>query len=113
MSDTQEKAWAPPPSPFTIRLPDEIVVGSERYSEITLRAPTIAQVMMATAVTGASMADTSCKLVALVAHMNEEAVKQIPAWFMEKIGQYFDAFTMGPPLFPTTGGNGSPTSQAP
>ena len=97
-------AWKPPPSAVTVPLPEEIRIGSERWTEIVVRPPKMGEFMKAAAVPGASQADITIKLIALVTGMSEDAAKELPAYLIQKINEYFEAFAAGPPIFPTEGG---------
>jgi hypothetical protein len=68
------------------------------YDSVTLRAPTSADILKATAIRGQSPLDTTLRLIEGVSgeHVPYDALKTLPAWLVMQMGEYMDEF-MGSP----------------
>lgn len=90
--------YAPPPAELTFIFSPPIVFGSATYPAITLRCPTGADILKATAVAGESSLAQTLRLAATVSGdaMPFEALLLAPAWQIDQMSRYFDAFTGAP-----------------
>jgi len=89
--------YAAPPEPVTWTLRTPIVFGSATYETVTLRAPTAAEVLKASALPGQSALDITIRLIAAVSEMVPyEALVHVPAWQISQMADYLDSFAGAP-----------------
>jgi hypothetical protein len=90
-------AWIPPPEPVKWDI-KPVALGSTTYTTVTLRAPTPADIMKATALRGESGMAVALRLISAVSGegIPFEALAQIPAWQIEQMSNYFESFTGAP-----------------
>lgn len=95
-------AWQPPPAKVTWTLSPPITVGPMVYSEITMRAPTVGEIMAVTSVKGMSNLETTLRLVEKVSDekIPYDVLVHVPAWIMDQISRYMEAFTNAPMPYP-------------
>jgi hypothetical protein len=91
-------SWIPIPEPMTWTLPAPITFNGMNYATVTLRAPTSADILKASAVRGAANLDVTLRLVETVSgeRVPYDALKTLPAWLVVQMGEYMDEF-MGTP----------------
>jgi len=91
-------SWIPIPEPVTWNLAAPLSHNGMNYSTVTLRAPTGADILKATAIRGASSLDTTLRLIEGVSgeRIPYDALKTLPAWLVMQMGDYMDEF-MGTP----------------
>jgi hypothetical protein len=90
-------AWTPPPEPvkWDIR---PVTIGTTTYTTVTLRAPTPADIMKATAIRGETGMAVALRLISAVSseEIPFEALALVPAWQVEQMSNYFESFTGSP-----------------
>jgi hypothetical protein len=86
--------WIPIPEPVTWTLPAPIAHNGMSYATATLRAPTGADILKATAIPGAAGLDVTLRLIEAVSaeHVPYDALKTLPAYLVMQMGDYMDAF---------------------
>lgn len=89
-------AWVPVPEPVTWPLPEPVQVGGLTYKEVSLHAPTGADIMKATALAGANNADTTVKLIEAVSGVPADVISQLPWWVIKQMSDYMDEFVGAP-----------------
>ncbi len=91
-------AWVPLPEPLTWTLPTPLTFNGMQYGSVTLRAPSGADIMKASAIPGASGLDVTLRLIEAVSaeHVPYEALKTLPAYMVMQMGNYMDEFSGAP-----------------
>lgn len=88
-------SWTPPPEPVTWSFTPPLAFGSASYATCTLRAPTPADVLKATAVRGESGLAVTLRLIAAISAegIPYEALLLAPSWQIDQMSSYFEAFS--------------------
>jgi hypothetical protein len=109
---TNEPVWNPPPETVVWRLRKPLVRGTTTYTEISMRAPTVGEVMAVTSVRGMSNLETTLRLIEAVSEekVPYEALQLVPAWVIDQIGRYMEAFTAAPMPYPLASAGAAPVS---
>ena len=90
--------WIPVPEPVTWTLPTPLAFNGMSYGSVTLRAPTGADILKATAVRGAAGMDVTLRLIEAVSaeHVPYDALKTLPAYLVMQMSDYMDEFAGTP-----------------
>jgi hypothetical protein len=90
--------WIPVPEPIVWTLPKPQVSGGIQYTQLTIGAPTSADVLKATAVHGATGLDVTLRMVesASAEHVPYDVLKAQPHWFNQQIADYLEEFVGAP-----------------
>jgi hypothetical protein len=90
--------WTPVPEPVTWPLPKPMEHGGVQYVTVTVGAPTVEDILKATAVRGAAGVDVTLRMIASASQENVpyDVLKKQPSWLMEKISEYFEEFAGAP-----------------
>jgi hypothetical protein len=91
-------AWIPPPEPVTWDLAKPVKFAGASYNAITVRAPTSADLVKATAVAGESGLVVTLRLIATISEegIPFEALLKVSSWQIDQISSYFDSFNGAP-----------------
>jgi hypothetical protein len=94
--------WEPPPASATWTLTQPLTLGTTKFTAITMRAPTVGEVMAVTSVRGMSNLETTLRLIEKVSaeQVPYDALVNVPAWIIDQIGRYMEAFTAAPMPYP-------------
>lgn len=97
--------WSAPPEPVTWVFPTPLTLGTASYPAITLRAPTGADILKATALAGEPGYTVTLRLIANISveQVPFEALLTAPAWMIDQMSRYFDAFNGAPMPGPLEG----------
>ena len=90
--------YAPPPEPQMWLLPRPVSSGGLDYDRITLRAPSGADVLKATALAGAAPLEIVMRLIAAasIEKVPFEVVLDQPEWIIGQMSAYFEEFAGNP-----------------
>jgi hypothetical protein len=90
--------WTPLPEPVTWTLPASLQHNGMTYATVTLRAPTGADIMKATAIPGASGMDVTLRLIEAISaeQVPYDALKTLPQWLIGQMSEYIDEFAGAP-----------------
>ena len=94
-------AWIAPPDEVTWTLAKPITFGSQTYSDVTLRCPTAADVLKASAIRGSSFYEITLRMIAALSEVPYEALtigggKGLPSYVVEQMSRYLDSFNEAP-----------------
>jgi hypothetical protein len=90
--------WIAPPDSMTWTLQKPVEFAGATYPAITLRSPTVAETLKATAVRSATNLEATCRLIGIVSAegIPYEAIILLPTWLIEQMSGYMDAFAGAP-----------------
>jgi hypothetical protein len=89
--------WKPPPEPVTWTI-KPVNVGTTTYSSVTLRAPTPADILKATANARENSLTHALRLISAISEEQVpfEALLNVPTWQIEQMSGYFESFSGAP-----------------
>ena len=90
--------WIPVPEPMTWQLPGPLTHNGMSYASVTLRAPSAADILKATAIPGAVGMDITLRLIEVVSaeHVPYDVLKTMPAYLIMQMSDYLDEFAGTP-----------------
>ena len=90
--------WIPVPEPMTWQLAKPLSHNGLSYGSVTLRAPSAADILKATAIPGAVGMDVTLRLIEAVSaeHVPYDLLKALPAYLIMQMSDYLDEFAGTP-----------------
>jgi hypothetical protein len=91
-------AYTPPPAELTFVFSPPLAFGAASYPAITLRCPSGADILKATALRGESSLAQTLRLAEAVSNeaVPFDALLLAPAWQIDQMARYFDSFNGAP-----------------
>jgi len=89
--------WKPPPEPVTWTI-KPVVNGTTTYTAVTLRAPTPADILKATANARENSLSQALRLISAISEeqIPFDALLKVPTWQVEQMTGYFESFSGAP-----------------